>query len=201
MKTEYQSILIAIILYCAIFFTFLYFDSYLSTHYRREYLTIYTTLEYSTFAFILWFLVKNATMKKVISGLSFLFLIFQVYYFFTSKAKTLDSIPIGIETILLLTFITYCFFEQLKKINTQFVYNNFWFWILIGIMTYLACSFFFYIMATSIDFNSIVKYWFITYIFEIIKNILFTTSIIILAKKASSIKKPNNEAIPYLDMI
>lgn len=68
-------------------------------------------------------------------------------------------------------------------------------------MTYLACSFFFYIMATSIDFNSIVKYWFITYIFEIIKNILFTTSIIILAKKASSIKKPNNEAIPYLDMI
>ena len=75
-----------------------------------------------------------------------------------------------------------------------------WFGIVIGIMIYLACSFFFYILASN-DRKSISPYWFLTYIFETIKNILFAIGILMYSRNKLSEKQQHSSSLPYLDMI
>lgn len=98
-------------------------------------------------------------------------------------------------------YIVYCFYEQFKTNYTQFIYYNYWFWLMIGIMSYLSCTFFFNIMASSVDYNSLKPYWYITYIFELIKNIFFGIALVILASINVSEKKSISAEIPNLDMI
>lgn len=138
-------------------------------------------------------------MKLFILVLSSLFFAFQIYYFFTTNIKLLDSIPIGIETILILIYIVFCFYEQFNISTTEFAYKKYWFWIMIGILAYLSCSFFFNIMANSVEFKLIKPYWYITFLFEIIKNILFSIAIILMSKINDNDNK--QKSVPYLDMI
>jgi hypothetical protein len=188
--------------YSLLFFLFLFFDEYLSRHHRHLYTTIYTFIEYFFFSCLIWLLVQNSKFKQIITTLSALFLLFQVVYFLTSKTRNLDSIPIGIESILIFIYISYAFYEQFHDNNkATYIYDRYWFWTLIGIMIYLSCSFFFNILANSIEYHSIEKYWFLTYIFEIIKNILFTISIILYVKKQVENIASKKTSVPYLDMI
>jgi hypothetical protein len=56
-------------------------------------------------------------------------------------------------------------------------------------------------MADSVEYNTLKPYWYITYIFEIVKNIFFAISIIMLSNlNSDSIDKKSAE-IPNLDMI
>lgn len=48
------------------------------------------------------------------------------------------------------------------------------FWIILGFLVYLAGSFFIYTFADNLDKNDRVKFWFIPFIFNTIKNIFFT---------------------------
>jgi hypothetical protein len=188
-----------IVLYSILFFLLLLSDEYLSTYYRHVYSTFYTTVEYLSFAFIIWFFVANKKIKAAITFLSIAFIIFQIFYYFFASFKRIDSVPIGIETILILTFLSLFFYEQFQNTQSNFMYSNAWFWIVIGIMLYLSCSFFFNILA-SVDLKSIGKYWYFTYIFEIIKNILFSIGILIFVFQ-KNIKEKKNNSIPYLDML
>lgn len=201
LKNNKYAVVYAIVAYSLIFFSFLYFDEYLSKYHRHLYLGTYTFLEYFFFASIIWLLVRNPKIKRIIVIISALFLAFHIYYFATTEIKALDSIPIGIETILILSYIVYFFYEQFKVNTRQFIYSNFWFWITIGILIYLSCSFFFYIMANSVEYNSIKKYWFITYIFETFKNIFLAIGVTIYLNDSSSTDRHKTSNIPYLDMI
>lgn len=195
----YKKILAAIFTYCLTFFFFLFFSDYFSEHYAKIYVTIYTSLEYLFFTFIIWNFIINNNMKRIILVLSGLFLLFQTYYFFTSKINLLDSIPIGIETILILFYIVFCFYEQFKITTSEFAYKKYWFWVTIGILAYLSCSFFFNIMANSVQYKLLQPYWFVTYVFEIIKNLLFLVAIYLISKNKNNNHKHSN--IPLLDMI
>ena len=59
-----------------------------------------------------------------------------------------------------------------------FIYNQYQFWIIVGLMLYLSGSFFIYIFANQIPRTEVAKYWFIVDIFLIIKNIFFTIGIL-----------------------
>jgi len=82
--------------------------------------------------------------------------------------------------------------------ETGYLYGKHWFWFVIGIIFYLSSSFFFNILASN-NLDIAGRYWFLTYIFETIKNVLFVVGITLLAKK--SIKNKNSSSIPYLDMV
>lgn len=118
---------------------------------------------------------------------SVLFLTFLAYYTFTAKVKGIDSIPIGIETILIMLFAFYYFFEELQDVDTEFIYTKFTFWLVLGMLLYLAGSLFIYLFSSQLlaehRDNEVAFYWVFTNIFSILKNILFVVAILINAKR------------------
>jgi hypothetical protein len=176
-----------------------YFITDLFNSFGRTYYLIYTFLEYAAFTFFLWSNIKNRKFKNFILALSFSFFLFQIVYFFAAPRKLLDSAPIGVETILILVYIFYFFYEQLKINTTTTIYNHPTFWIATGILIYLSGTFFFYILVNHLPAHEIQPYWFITYIFDIVKNIMMAIGMIIFISKAKS-QAHSPKKIPYLDL-
>ena len=110
-----------------------------------------------------------------------------IYYYYTyyvlRSRPVLDSIPIGIETILIFVFTFFYFYEQLNDTTSLFIYSKPSFWAVLGILLYLAGSFFIYIFANQISVKELGKYWIITNISSILKNIFFAIAIYIQANQ------------------
>ena len=160
----------------------------------------YTFLEYAFFSYIFWYNLRSKPFKNLILILSILFIVFQIAFVTSTTHRRLDSIPVGIETILVFIYIFYFFYEFSKYIKDTFIYNHYPFWIAVGVMIYLGGSFFFYIMANHMTDAEIDRYWELTYIGEIIKNILFAYAIFLFVRQ----KKENgfkNKILPNLDMV
>ena len=160
---------ISLLVYGVVFCLFLNFYFEIPKTYRKLEQTVYTYLEYSFFTFFFWINIKQARFRKTILLVSFFFLCFQIIYFFVSKLQRVDSVPVGIETILILIYI-FIYFQQFFSTNrTSYIYNDPSFWIVVGVLIYLGSSFFFNILANQLSKD----YWHLTYIPEIIKNIFF----------------------------
>jgi hypothetical protein len=140
----------------------------------RLLLSTYTLVEFFLFSFFIWLIIDSRQFKKVIAAVSTLFIIFICYYFFTTKWNFFDSVPVACESILIFTFSLYYLFEQINKPRVLFIYNTSMFWIILGFLVYLAGSFFIYTFAYNLDRNDRVKFWFIPFIFNTIKNIFFS---------------------------
>ena len=165
---------------------------------KQEYFTFYTFFEYSVFAFLLWYNIKQKKFKFLILLFSLFFLAFQLTYLLAAKKQRLDSAPIGIEAILLFIYIFYFFYESSKNIIDNYIYNHYCFWIAVGIMLYLGASFFFFISFNQLDKAQIKVFGNLTYVAEILKNIFFAIAVIIYSRKPMETIKP--KSIPYLDM-
>jgi hypothetical protein len=109
--------------------------------------------------------------------------------------KPLDTIPIGLETIFILVFAFYFFYEQLKESVTP-IYDQYFFWIAIGIIVYLCGSFFMYILGNDIPRKQLEEYWFITWIFDTVKNLFFVMAAFVFLKQSRSVRKT---VLPNLD--
>lgn len=134
--------------------------------------------------------------------LSSLFFVFQVFYYFQSKLLRLDSIPIAIETIFVFIYIVYFFYEFSKKIRNYYIYNHYCFWVAVGILIYLGGSFFFYLSINELNSHEVETFGNLTYLAEIIKNILFGVALIILSKNHFNLSdEKKNIKVPFLDMI
>lgn len=167
----------------------------------RKYIqAFYTLLEYSFFTYIFWFHIQKKTLKTLILIASLSFIAFQIFFVTTATFKRLDSIPIGIETILLFIYIFYFFYEFSKHIKDTYIYNHYTFWIAVGIMIYLGGSFFFYILINNLTESEIEKFSTMTFVAEIIKNLLFAFSIY-MYKKYRLNHTTHPKKIPNLDMI
>jgi hypothetical protein len=78
-----------------------------------------------------------------------------------------------------------------------FIYNKPPFWIIVGIMLYLAGSFFIYIFANQVETQILVQYWFLTYLFYILKSILVFIGILFHVNQS---KNPHPAKLrPYLN--
>jgi hypothetical protein len=143
---------------------------------------LFTFLEYATFASIIALLIRNKTFKKLIIFLSIGFTVVVFVHYEAGKSQRIDSVPIGIETILILLYAFYYLYEEIKDVNESFIYNKYSFWIVLGIMIYLGGSFFIYLLTNDADYGLVKEMWFVTYIFYIIKNIFFGVAIHLLAR-------------------
>ena len=161
---------------------------------------LYTLLEYSFFAYFFWLCIQSKGFRKIIFLISILFGLYQFFYITSVNFIRLDSISIGIETILVFIYIFYFFYEFSKNTKDVFIYNHYGFWLAVGIMIYLGGSFFFYILINSLTESEIDKFSNMTYVAEITKNLLFAFSIFIYKKHP--VNKPQNHSknIPNLDM-
>ena len=145
----------------------------------------FTFFEYISFACFLYLSIKNRTFKKYIFFSAVVFSLFIIIYYLIVKFKRIDSVPIGIESILIIIFCFYFLYEETNDTTTLFIYNKASFWITLGIVLYLAGSFFIYIFASNISTKELSKYWFVTNILSIVKNIFFTIAIYIHSRPPS----------------
>jgi len=161
----------------------------------------YTFLEYAFFSYIFWYNLRSKAFKNLILILSILFIVFQIAFVTSTTHRRLDSIPVGIETILVFIYIFYFFYEFSKYIKDTFIYNHYPFWIAVGVMIYLGGSFFFYILINTLNQDEVDKFGTMTYVAEIIKNILFAFSIYLYKKYPVNKILNHPKKIPHLDMI
>ena len=183
------------------FLALLYFEEFLPKEYRNYYFISYTTFEYLIFAFIFFNFITTKKIKNLIRILSLIYILFQVVYLFTQNNTVLDTVPIGIETILIFTFITYSFLDFSRNYPGQAAFSNYIFWISIGILIYLGGSFFFYIMIDQLDKTQRDTFGNLTYISEVLKNIFFIVGIYIYSRNPGEKREKNSNAVPFLDMI
>ena len=194
-------ILALLVLYGTLFFGVLFIFQSLPQNFLNNYfLGFYTLLEYSFFAYFFWLCIQSKGFRKIIILISILFVLYQFFYITSVNFTRLDSISIGIETILVFIYIFYFFYEFSKNTKDVFIYNHYGFWLAVGIMIYLGGSFFFYILINSLTESEIDKFSNMTYVAEITKNLLFAFSIFIYKKHP--VNKPQNHSknIPNLDM-
>ncbi len=137
-KLKVERTFIIICCYGFLFFLVLALDNWGYIPRTKLYYGLYTVVEYLFFLSIIFSNIKSRKFKIIAFFLSIGFFIFQAIYYF-NKRKTLDTIPIGIETILIIIFSFYFFYEQLKESVTP-IYDQFFFWIAIGISC--LCTFF-----------------------------------------------------------
>lgn len=199
-----KSDLLVFLFYGLICFILLFFFWDIPKKDRKFYFAFYTGIEYTIFAYFLWKNITTSKIKSAILVLSVLFYLFQIIYLFSIlsiKRVKLDSVPIGVETILLFLYILYFFYDFSRKPGNSYIYNHYCFWLSVGILVYLGGSFFFYILIGHLDDNQIETFGDMTYGAEIIKNILFGIALIVYSKYPLKSTKEKNEPIPYLDMI
>ncbi len=189
-KIKLNALIITILAYSLLFFCFNFYYTELWTALTRKgYYFTYTLLEYLFFSFILFQIIKENTFRKIIIAGSILFTAFMILNFITSTIKRIDSVPIGVETILLFVYIFYFFYSSLKKIDNNKLYIEPRFWFVTGMLVYLGSTFFFNILAESVDSNFMINYWHFTFFGDILKNILFTIGILLYLNKSDKNKE------------
>jgi len=189
-------------IYGIAFFCLIYFDSSIPKDIKKYYQGFYTFLEYSFFTCFIWLSIKSKSFKIFIATASVLFIIFQFYFVTNTTLLRVDSIPIGIETILIFIYIFYFLFEFSKNSRDVFIYNHYAFWLSVGIMIYLGGSFFLNIFFNYLDKTEKLKFANVSYVTEIIKNILFLIPVIFYKRfPSNNLQKQIPKSIPNLDMI
>jgi hypothetical protein len=153
--------------------------------YETYFFSIVTFFEYALFCFFLSNIIKSSLYKKIILFSIPAFALFQLIYLNYSADWHFDSIPTGIETILILIFSIYYLFEEVNNPSSPFIYNNYRFWIIAGFMIYLSGSFFIFLLINYISDSQIPFYWLFIDIFLMLKNIFFTIGIIVFVLQSN----------------
>lgn len=165
---------------------------------ERILLTIYTLLEYTFFAWFLLLQIKSKSFRKGILISMVAFAVFSFVYFSFVKYISIDTVPIGVETILILIFSFFYLYEQMNEPSSLFIYNKYPFWVIAGIMLYLAGSLFIYIFAYQVEPGVLHQYWLLTNVVTIIRNILVIIAILIYVKQLKN-PSPEKHLYPYLN--
>lgn len=167
----------------------------LSTEYNYPILVFFTLSEFLLLSIFFSIFIQNKNFKKFIIIAFIAFSAFVIFNYNVANSHKIDSLPIGIETILILIYSFFYLFEQMNIVDETFIYSRAYFWMVIGMMVYLGGSFFIYIFANQVAntkelFELLDNYWFLTYVFYIIKNCFFIVGLFLYAKpkkKQSSI--------------
>lgn len=196
-----ETIFLVLALYGLSFFSLIFFDPEIPKNIKKYYQGFYTLLEYTIFTYIFWVNNKNKAFRKFVTIASILFLLFELYYVSTTDLQKLDSVPIGIETILVFIYIFCFFFDFSKNVKDTFIYNHYCFWISVGILIYLGGSFFYYILVNHLKEEDVQRFGNLTYVAEIFKNLLFCVAIFMYKKYQVNNIHNHPKNIPNLDMI
>jgi hypothetical protein len=197
-KKQNEKIIHLLIIYC---FIELVTNSiaYLATSFNLIKVTysIFTVAEYLLFAAFFYVTLNSRKFKQLIFWVSIGFVVFAVAYSTFVKYKILDSIPIGVETLLILSYSFYYLYEEMDSPSQILIYNRFTFWIVAGILIYLAGSFFIYIFAAQVDKETRNQYWIFSNVFTTLKYILFSLSLYVKYKHSNQLNQ--KRVYPYLN--
>lgn len=190
-----------VVAYGIAFFLLIFIAGSVPLNIKKYYNAFYTLLEYSFFTVIFLSQIRSNFFRRFVIIASALFLLFEFYYVSNTSLERLDSIPIGIETILIFIYIFFFFYHFSKNIKDTFIYNHYCFWLSVGILIYLGGSFFYYMLVNHLDRREVDKLANLTYIAETIKNVLFGIAMFVYKKFTINKIQKSPKNIPNLDMI
>jgi hypothetical protein len=158
---------------------------------------IFTLIEYILFALFIYAVLEKALYKRMLIFCSVLFTLFCLFNIFFQDKVWFDSQQSGIESLLLLIFCILFLFEQINKPELVFIYASYKFWIVTGILIYLATSFFLYVFALSLPKDQVDQYWVINHFSSILRNLFFAIAIIVYAKSPKTPLPPKSLESDY----
>lgn len=164
-----------------------------------SFLYAFTIVEYSCFAIFIYSVLQSSYFKKSLLACSFLFICFCLFNIFFQPTYSFDSLQSSIEALILLIFCIFFLFEQINKPQVQFIYSSYKFWVVTGILIYLASTFFLFVFAASLPKEEKAAYWFINNISNILRNIFFAIAILINAQSPKSPKSMESDYQPFLN--
>lgn len=136
--------------------------------------SLFTVLEYSFFAAFIYTNFKKKIFKQVLLGISFLFYTFCAISYFSEKGYYFDSLPASIESILVIIFCVFYFYEQINNPDVSFIYSSKKFWIVTAFLIYLSGTLFLFIYTSNLSKKEQDFYWPINLVFNTLKNLLIT---------------------------
>jgi hypothetical protein len=144
---------------------------------------LFTIVEYFSITYILFTQIEGLVFRKFIKFSSLAFAFFILLDIYTNPLNEFDSIPTGVESLLILTTSIILLYEKILKSNNYFTA---FVWISIGLILFFAGTFFLFIMSqnnyTNTDFND--TYGYIVAIFKILMYSFFFIGIISEIKTA-----------------
>ena len=145
---------------------------------------VFTVIESAAFIGFLYTQINNQNVRKYTLAAGILLFCFNVLYpyFTATDLQVIDSIPIGIETIIILVFSFYYLYEKTNDTTTLYIYSIFPFWVVLGMVIYLSGCFFIYLFAAKLTQEEVNTYWPLTNLLGLLKNLLFTIAIIVNSK-------------------
>ena len=164
-------------------------DSIISYRYERDlslqpFLAIFTIAEYILYTGILFYTIQNSLLRKVIIVLSTGFILFCLFSIITNQVTNkFDSIQASLESLLIIIYCVFYFFEQINKPQVLFIYSTYIFWAVIAILISLSCTFFLYVFAANLSEKIKTEFWPIQWIGNIIRSLLFALAIIIYSRQ------------------
>ena len=138
---------------------------------------IFTVVEFSILSIYLYREIVSAQYRSFIKITSLIFALFVVFDILTGTLNEFDSIPTGVESILVLSSSLLLLYERIIK-NEEYSLSSIW--IAIGLVLFFSGTFFLFILSQS-NFNDInfsETYSYILASFKIISYILFSIGII-----------------------
>lgn len=136
-------------------------------------LCVYTIIEYSIFASVLYLIIERKIFRLIIIVLTICFFAFAATIFFISTKNNFDSLPASVESICIITYCIFYLFDQLNKPQIIFIYQHQNFWFVTGFIIYLSATLFLFIEASDLSKEVRDGFWKILLFANIVKNILF----------------------------
>ena len=150
---------------------------------------LFTIVEYSIISLFIFKLIESNQFKNIIKLGSITFLLAAILDIYTSSFTDFDSLPTGLESILILAYCLFFIYERIT--STSFSFNG-TVWITTGFILFFSGTFFLFILSQNNfkDSSFILTYGYIVAIFSIIKNIFITIGI---ATETNSSKGTNHK--------
>ncbi len=152
-------------------------------YYNNTILQVFTILEYLFFSLFFYLILNSKSFKKIILYISVIFTLFCFYFIIDKGVKQFDSIQTSVEGILLIVYSILYFYEKISSTLDTFIYQNFKFWIVFGILIYIAGNLFLFTYTSDLPSEVRDQYWIINYVSNISKNLLFALAIYFQAKE------------------
>ena len=161
------------------------------TEYRNFIWNIYTIVQYILLVYFFYLIIKKRKVRIAILALSvFYFLIF--FYYSKSDIEEFNTLMSTIESVILLFLSLYYLLNSLRF--TEESHNIFTphFFIIMGVLLYVASTFFLFIIANQLSANEMTKYWSINHYSNILTNLVFSFAFYLFRYQKKSAPAENN---------
>jgi len=161
-------------------------------------LKLFSVFEFCLFSLFVYYSLENKFLKKIILILNVPFLSIHAISWLLFKNEYYIY-PFLFEFLIFIIFIIYFFYEKMKLVNKNPIYNNTEFWIFVGIFMFFSGNFF-YLLFSNSNYSKQFKYQLqiVVSIVTIIKNVIFSLSF--LLKETPQITNNSISYAPDLDL-